>query len=208
MNIKYITLLLATASTASAQLLTNGTFAPSIQTAGSAFSSELANIATTTSSATVNGWTFSSNAGIYNGDTTNGKTAAWLNPLNRLVARFDQQVSLSVGSYQLDFDSFAQELKDGEGVSHFSVLIEDAIGTQAFFSNYKEIVDNKFTNRTAQFDITKKGSYNIRFYSTGNAVGTGNDTLIDNAVLTSVPEPSSTLLLGLASLVGITRRKR
>ena len=124
------------------------------------------------------------------------------------MARFDQQVSLSVGSYQLDFDSFAQELKDGEGVSHFSVLIEDAIGTQAFFSNYKEIVDNKFTNRTAQFDITKKGSYNIRFYSTGNAVGTGNDTLIDNAVLTSVPEPSSTLLLGLASLVGITRRKR
>ena len=204
-------------SSASAQTIIDHSFE---NTVGSkelnVLSTELDSNSNGTENATSLGWTFSANAGLMRGVTSDGQQAGWLNPQTDkgggVTSSISQVVSFAnAGSYNLNYDSFAQEW-GFERLSQFNVTVTSVLtgGNVLDVDTYENATDGQWTNRVHGFD-TLAGDYRVSFNATGTSPflsAVAGDIFIDNVSVTPVPEPTGVVLLGLGSAAFLLRRKR
>jgi len=205
MNTKHIITTLAIASlgysSASAQLL-NGSFETNTFTSGNRLSTELDQIAASTSgdaSATASNWTASGKQGILRGITTDGSFALFF----KNSAQSDL-FALSVGSYSVSFDVFAGA---NNGNISFAAGLVNAANSPIAGTTGTETYNGSATTYSFTANVASAGNYAFRMNRTARG-GSSPVFALDNVKVTQVPEPSSILLTGLAGLGLLFNRRR
>ncbi|SHO45280.1 PEP-CTERM sorting domain-containing protein [Desulfopila aestuarii] len=121
-------------------------------------------------------------------------------------ARMQQKVNLDIGTYVLDF-YYRSRTSNHYGTNGISWGYEDITTSTSFdlgSVNYK----SDWTLFSSTFSIASAGDYNIWFESSFDSNTVGG--FIDNVSLTPIPEPATLLLFG-AGISGIAtffRRKK
>jgi hypothetical protein len=202
-------LLFAGAPLASAQI-SNGSFEDFTGFTDIALSTELGgtgvdNLGSATS------WIFGQDAGIADGQTTDGIAAAWLSPGTLGAdAVVSQTFSLSnTGTFSLRWDSFAEE-GQSETLYRYNVDLSAVGGASIFNADFsKNAFDGLATFNSVPFNASG-GLYSLTFTGLGVpqlGVASAGDTFIDN-VTVAIPEPGSAVIASLVGLGLFFRRRR
>lgn len=121
-------------------------------------------------------------------------------------ARMQQKVTLDIGTYVLDF-YYRSRTSDPSGTNGISWGYED-IATSTDFALGSVNYESDWTLFSSTFSIVSAGDYNIWFESSLDRNTLGG--FIDNVSLTPVPEPAALLLFGagLSGIATVWRRKK
>ncbi len=198
MKTKLITLaVIATAASAQAQVA-NGNFDSfSVSGINNGVNTEI-NKGDIFATDSFSNWSLINKAKVY---VTGKSTAAAFIEADRATGtnKVTQKINIrTAGLYTISFDSYT--IDKSPNTSSFNAYI-GGVTTNA----YKEESDLSSTARSFTANL-KVGSYELGFEN--NASGTQVGTYIDNVRMSTVPEPSSTALLGLGGLALILRRKK
>ena len=199
-------LLLATSGLISAQTLSNGSFEQNTWDNGDQIATEISPqdnyVDFDTISATA--WNLNKNGILYtkavNG-TSDGRYAAEV--INERGEISQDLVFSSAGLYSVSFDTFAGP---NENMKFSVSLTGSSSGTQSA-SAAEFGTDGVWTSRTEQFNVSDPSeTYKLAFTNFSNETS----LYIDNVTVrqtSAVPEPTSALLGGLASLLLLRRRR-
>ncbi len=128
--------------------------------------------------------------------------------------------SVNASDYVISFDIKAIGLLAGQSVNgqasigfNFSPRVErNGVSVTDTFQSYSFNLGSDFTSVPTLTVANVNNNMQFRFedFSAHNSFGrdSGNSIILDNVMLTQVPEPTSALLLGSAGLLGLLRRRR
>ena len=194
-----------------AQSVINGGFSV-ITSAGSKYNTEIGS-GSYRDQTVISGWT-AENTGLINSITGYGGGNALTIKSGKSSDSSSARQTISFaspGSFQLSYHSFTEPLVF-ESFGRYSVRLQSSGGRviDPLSLSLGESADGETTPRTHSFNISRTGEYELIF---ANLTDLGNssiyqDVFIDGVSITSVPEPSSSALVGLGALSLLMRRRR
>ena len=158
--------------------------------------------------ATATSWTGGNGVYRYSSDGDNNSAATLIAGVGQSV--FQDITIADAGDYSIDWDSFMESTGDEfdpTAVGYTVSLVNNATSQSIFSQSYVETLDGSVSSLSAPVNITG-ANVNSSLRLTIARTGTEKTILFsDNVSIEAVPEPSSSMLSGLAGLLLLRRRR-